>query len=458
MLPSTINEIGGERIYAWVTTLYLVGSVVAAATVNALLHRIGACISFVAGFAVLGAGSLVCAAAPNMEILLLGRLFQGLSGGLLCGLSFAVINAVLPRRLWSRGSALTASTWGVGALLGPALGGFFAQFGAWRWAFGLLALLSIAMATLAPGLLTTDGAEQPTDRDSARIPIPSVDSAGHGRADGQCGVAAAQHSRDSGAADPQRPVGRRVSGGRPPDGHRCAARQRLRLRAAEVGLSDTGFVGRRDQGGPLCAVVRPAAGASRADRRRAARRCVVAGLDDQRLWQRLAEQGPHDRGRGDRRAAGDGGRSGAGRDHPCAGRDGRHRHHLRVRPAGRRGRYRRRLAAPVGVGDERRRRPCRGRRRRHRDQLGPADFRRLRRGAGRCCGEPRRRRRSLSGTMGLRRVRTSRGYRLRHRLPGRSSADLLLTNLAAAGPDSTGRCGSPSRGRVQRARRPGSTA
>jgi MFS family permease len=174
MLPSTINEIGGERIYAWVTTLYLVGSVVAAATVNAVLHRIGAAISFVAGFAVLGAGSLVCAVAPNMGILLVGRLFQGLSGGLLCGLSFAVINTVLPRRLWSRGSALTASTWGIGALVGPALGGFFAQFGAWRWAFGLLAMLSMGMATLAPGLLTTDGTEQPAGRDSARIPIPSV--------------------------------------------------------------------------------------------------------------------------------------------------------------------------------------------------------------------------------------------------------------------------------------------
>jgi len=68
MLPSTINEIGGERIYAWVTTLYLVGSVVAAAAVNALLHRIGACISYLAGFAVLAAGSLVCAAAPTMDV------------------------------------------------------------------------------------------------------------------------------------------------------------------------------------------------------------------------------------------------------------------------------------------------------------------------------------------------------------------------------------------------------
>lgn len=173
MLPSTINEIGGERIYAWVTTLYLVGSVVAAATVNALLHRLGAGLAYLGGYSVLATGSLVCAAAPNMEILLVGRFLQGLAGGLLCGLSFAVINAVLPRRLWSRGSALAASTWGIGALLGPALGGLFAQFGAWRWAFGLLAMLSIAIGIATPGLLTVDGSEQP-DRDSARVPIPSV--------------------------------------------------------------------------------------------------------------------------------------------------------------------------------------------------------------------------------------------------------------------------------------------
>jgi MFS family permease len=174
MLPSTISEIGGERIYAWVTTLYLVGSVVAAATVNWLLHRVGSCVSYLLGFAVLGVGSLVCAAAPNMEVLLAGRFLQGLAGGLLCGLSFAVINAVLPRSLWSRGSAMAAAMWGVGALLGPALGGFFAQFGAWRWAFGLLAMLSVAMSVLAPGVLSVDGCDRDADRAAARIPVPSV--------------------------------------------------------------------------------------------------------------------------------------------------------------------------------------------------------------------------------------------------------------------------------------------
>jgi len=174
MLPSTINEIGGERMYSWVTTLYLLGSVVAAATVNTMLHRVGAAISYLVGFAVLGVGSLVCAAAPNMQVLLGGRLLQGLAGGLLCGLSFAVINAVLPRYLWSRGSAMVASTWGIGALLGPALGGLFAQFGVWRWAFGLLAILSVAMAVIAPGALAADGADEDAEHAAARVPVPSV--------------------------------------------------------------------------------------------------------------------------------------------------------------------------------------------------------------------------------------------------------------------------------------------
>ena len=111
MLPSTVADIGGDRLYSWVTTLYLVGSVVAAATVNSVLHRVGSCVSYLLGFAVLGAGSLVCAAAPNMEVLLAGRFLQGLAGGLLCGLSFAVINAALPRYLWSRASAMASATW-----------------------------------------------------------------------------------------------------------------------------------------------------------------------------------------------------------------------------------------------------------------------------------------------------------------------------------------------------------
>ena len=64
-----------------------------------------------------------------MELLLVGRTVQGAAGGLLAGLGYAVINAALPSRLWTRASALVSAMWGVGTMVGPAMGGMFAQFG-----------------------------------------------------------------------------------------------------------------------------------------------------------------------------------------------------------------------------------------------------------------------------------------------------------------------------------------
>ncbi|MEB3033136.1 MFS transporter [Mycolicibacter sp. MYC340] len=145
LLPSTIRDIGGERYYAWATTLYLVGSVVAAAAANAVLVRIGSRSAYLLGVLSFGAGAAVCAVAPHMEILLIGRTLQGMGGGLLAGLGYALINAVLPSWLWTRASGLVSAMWGVGTLVGPAAGGLFAQFGIWRWAFGLMVVLSGVM-------------------------------------------------------------------------------------------------------------------------------------------------------------------------------------------------------------------------------------------------------------------------------------------------------------------------
>ena len=153
LLPSAIADIGGERLYAWVTTLYLVGSVVAATTVNALLLRIGPRVSFLLGLIVFGIGSVVCALAPGMEVLLAGRTLQGTAGGLLAGLGYALINTALPRSLWTRASALVSAMWGVATVTGPTAGGLFAQFGLWRWAFGVMAILAVAMVVLVPRVL-----------------------------------------------------------------------------------------------------------------------------------------------------------------------------------------------------------------------------------------------------------------------------------------------------------------
>jgi MFS family permease len=150
LLPNTVAEIGGSRLYAWVTTLYLVGSVVAATLVSPLLVRVGARASYLMGLAVFGVASLVCGIAPNMEVLIAGRALQGVAGGLLAGLGYAVINTALPRVLWTRAAALVSAMWGVATVVGPATGGLFAQFGLWRWAFVAMAILSALVAILVP--------------------------------------------------------------------------------------------------------------------------------------------------------------------------------------------------------------------------------------------------------------------------------------------------------------------
>ncbi|CQD24602.1 drug efflux membrane protein [Mycolicibacterium conceptionense] len=157
LLPSAVAEIGGQRFYAWVTTVYLVASVVAATTVHSLLMRLGPRRAYLLGLTVFGVGSLSCALAPSMEVLLAGRTVQGFAGGLLAGLGYAVINTALPNTLWTKASALVSAMWGVGTVIGPASGGVFAQFGHWRWAFGVLVILTAAMAALVPVALPARG-------------------------------------------------------------------------------------------------------------------------------------------------------------------------------------------------------------------------------------------------------------------------------------------------------------
>ena len=171
LLPSVVADIGGARLYAWVTTVYLVASVVSATTVGPVLARFGPRLSYLGALLFFAGGTAVCAAAPSMTLLLTGRLIQGLAGGVLAGLGYAVISAALPERLWTRAAAVVSAMWGVGTLVGPASGGVFAQFGLWRWGFGVLMFAALLMAVLVPIALPTRGGatEQPV-----RIPVRSL--------------------------------------------------------------------------------------------------------------------------------------------------------------------------------------------------------------------------------------------------------------------------------------------
>jgi len=172
LLPSAVIDIGGGRLYAWVTTVYLVASVMAATTVSGMVARFGPRRAYLLGLSVFALGSVGCALAPTMEVMLAGRVVQGAAGGALAGLGYAVINTALPQSLWPKASALVSAMWGVGTLLGPAAGGVFAQLGVWRWAFGGLAILTVAVMVLVP--LSLPGRSETQDRAPMRIPLWSL--------------------------------------------------------------------------------------------------------------------------------------------------------------------------------------------------------------------------------------------------------------------------------------------
>ncbi|MGW5673632.1 MFS transporter [Streptomyces sp. NPDC003860] len=96
-------------------------AVIASMLVSRCLASLGAARAYVVGFLVFGAGAVLNSLSPSLEFLILGRVVQGLGGGLLAGLGYAVIRGALPDRLWARAAGLISAMWGVGTLVGPAL-------------------------------------------------------------------------------------------------------------------------------------------------------------------------------------------------------------------------------------------------------------------------------------------------------------------------------------------------
>ncbi|MCC7276393.1 MAG: MFS transporter [Alphaproteobacteria bacterium] len=171
IMPSVVADIGGLAWYAWNTTLFTVGSIVGAAGSAELLARQGVRSAYRMGTAAFAAGTLVCALAPAMPVLLAGRTLQGLGGGVLFALSYAVIRLVLPQPLWPRAIALVSGTWGVAALSGPFVGGIFAQIGHWRLAFWTVIAATAAFALLCARVLPPATAAPPGGSSGMRFPV-----------------------------------------------------------------------------------------------------------------------------------------------------------------------------------------------------------------------------------------------------------------------------------------------
>lgn len=168
VLPSVVQDIGGLDWYAWNTTLFVVASIVGAALSVRLLAALGPRGACLAALAVFALGSAACASAASMPWMLAGRSVQGLGGGMLAALSYALIRVVFAPPLWPRAVALVSGMWGVATLCGPAVGGLFAQAGHWRWAFWSLLPVSLLQALLVAAQLRPAAAREASPAIPAR--------------------------------------------------------------------------------------------------------------------------------------------------------------------------------------------------------------------------------------------------------------------------------------------------
>jgi len=113
---------------------------------GSLGDRLGRRRTYVAGVIWFALASLVCAVAPNLEVLIAGRILQGMGGALLTPGSLAILQTSF--RQSDRGKAVGAwsGLTSVAAAIGPFVGGYLVDRGSWRLIF--LLNLPLALVTV----------------------------------------------------------------------------------------------------------------------------------------------------------------------------------------------------------------------------------------------------------------------------------------------------------------------
>lgn len=146
-LPSIAEDLGDVALLPWVATAYLGASSVAVIVAGPVIDAIGIRRTFrVTGLWFLVTSAAV-AVAPNLVLLLVARVAQGLGGGLVIAVALASVGLAYPHRLRPDAFAANSAVWGVMGFGGPALAAGLLALEGWRLIFIVqLPLTALALA------------------------------------------------------------------------------------------------------------------------------------------------------------------------------------------------------------------------------------------------------------------------------------------------------------------------
>ncbi|KAF4631042.1 hypothetical protein G7Y89_g7090 [Cudoniella acicularis] len=142
-LPTIIREIGGgEQLYLWTAQSFFFSSTAPQPLFGQIANVFGRRNPFLVTIALFALGSGLSGGATSAAMLIVGRIVQGLGAGGLYVLSDIIICDIVPPRHRGPYLSVVVSTAGIGATIGPVVGGALADSN-WRWVFYLNLPISI---------------------------------------------------------------------------------------------------------------------------------------------------------------------------------------------------------------------------------------------------------------------------------------------------------------------------
>lgn len=134
-VPQVVGDLGDFALFTWVFSVYLLTQTVTIPIYGKLADIYGRKPILIVGSLIFLAGSAASAAAWSMPALIVFRGIQGLGAGSIMATVNTLAGDLYNLRERARIQGFLASVWGVSAILGPTLGGAFAEYASWRWIF-----------------------------------------------------------------------------------------------------------------------------------------------------------------------------------------------------------------------------------------------------------------------------------------------------------------------------------
>ena len=134
-LPTIAGQFNAFESFAWVGTAYIVTSAIATPLLGKLSDLYGRRRIFLITLGIFLVGSVLCGASQSMGQLIAARAVQGIGGGGIQALAFAIIGDIIPARERGRYIGFFTLAFVGSALMGPLVGGFIIDHYTWPWIF-----------------------------------------------------------------------------------------------------------------------------------------------------------------------------------------------------------------------------------------------------------------------------------------------------------------------------------